>query len=122
MKNNLVKLFAIAVVIVPMFVIAAFNMNAAHGVPVVKEVTTADEDIAEVYKSKCALCHKPNAEKFFEPSKMDEVHVEIILKGKKAEKPPHMPAFEPKGMTKDQAKLLVSYMRQMRTPPSGGDK
>ena len=76
------------------------------------------EDVAAQYKKTCAVCHKAKAEKWFEPSKMDEVLVEIVLKGKKAEKPPHMPGYEEKGMTQEQAKLLVAYMRQIRTPAS----
>jgi hypothetical protein len=44
--------------------------------------------------------------------------IEAVLKGKKAEKPPHMPAFEPKGMTAAEAKALVEYMQELRKPAS----
>lgn len=114
MKLKRIKLFAIALIALPMFAIAAFKANP----PVSAVSSITDDDVATVYKAKCAMCHKANAEKFFEPSKMDEVLVEIVLNGKKAEKPPNMPGFKEKGMTDEQAKLLVAYMRQMRTPPS----
>jgi mono/diheme cytochrome c family protein len=124
MKLNQVKLFAIIVIALPVFVIAAFVASPAHAVSGNIVSGTAvlnnadDYDVGAEYKKACAVCHKATAEKFFEPSKMDEVLVEIVLKGKKAEKPPHMPGYEAKGMTDAQAKLLVAYMRQMRTPAS----
>jgi len=40
--------------------------------------------------------------------------VQAILKGKKGEKPPNMPAFEEKGITADQAKELVALMKQLK--------
>jgi len=122
MTLNRVKLFAIAVIAIPMFAIAVFKVSPVRAVSnSVKEnafmENVPQDDVAAQYKKTCAVCHKANAEKSFEPSKMDEVLVEIVLKGKKAEKPPHMPGYEEKGMTKEQAKLLVTYMRQLRTPP-----
>src|SRR5687768_4307209 len=108
---NRVKLFAIAIIVLPMLAIAVFKVSPVRAVS-----NIADDDVAAQYKKQCLMCHKANAEKFFEPSKMDEALVEIVLKGKKAEKPPHMPGFAEKGMTQDQAKLLVAYMRQVRTP------
>jgi mono/diheme cytochrome c family protein len=113
MTLNKVKLFAIAIIALPLFALAIFNASPSAGA--VSSVAT-DDDVAAQYKKQCLMCHKANAEKFFEPSKMDEALVEIVLKGKKAEKPPNMPGYEEKGMTKDQAKLLVTYMRQVRTP------
>ena len=44
----------------------------------------------------------------------DAALVEIVLKGKKPEKPPNMPAYEAKGITGDQAKALVAYMRSLK--------
>ena len=119
MTLNRVKLFAIAVIALPMFAVAVLKVSPVRALSndVGVKVAVMD-DIAADYKKTCAMCHKPNAEKWFEPSKMDEVLVEVVLKGKKAEKPPHMPAYEEKGVDKDKAKLLVAYMRQMRTPPS----
>jgi mono/diheme cytochrome c family protein len=112
MTLNKVKLFAIAIIALPLFALAIFNAAPAGAVSSI----ATDDDVAAQYKKQCLMCHKANAEKFFEPSKMDEALVEIVLKGKKAEKPPNMPGYEEKGMTKDQAKLLVAYMRQVRTP------
>jgi hypothetical protein len=40
--------------------------------------------------------------------------VDTILKGKKVEKPPNMPAFEEKGITGDQAKALIAYMKSIK--------
>jgi mono/diheme cytochrome c family protein len=110
MTPNRAKLFAAFLFILAVIAVTVFNSEP------IGTVVHAD-DVADSYKSKCAMCHKPTAEKFFDPSKMDEVLVEVVLKGKKAEKPPNMPGYEEKGMTKEQAKLLVAYMRQMRTPP-----
>lgn len=109
------KLCVLAAVAALLLAIGIFNINSVRAVSDPVRATT--DDVAETYKSKCAMCHKPTAEKFFDASKMDEVLVETVLKGKKAEKPPNMPGFEEKGMTADQAKLLVAYMRQMKTPP-----
>ncbi len=119
MKLNRVKLFVLAFIALPVFALAVFNASQVSAVSNLRAVPiAADDDVAAQYKKTCAMCHKATAEKFFEPSKMDEALIEIVLKGKKAEKPPNMPGYEEKGMTKDQAKLLVAYMRQMRTPAS----
>lgn len=72
------------------------------------------EDPAATYKAKCAACHTATASKFFDPAKADDVHVQVILKGKKGEKPPYMPAFGEKGMTEDEAKALVAFMKTLR--------
>ena len=71
-------------------------------------------DAAKTYKGKCVTCHGPKAEKKFDTAKPDDEHVQIILKGKKAEKPPHMPGYESKGVTADQAKALLDYMKSIR--------
>lgn len=122
MKFNRIKIFVIAAIALPVCAVAVFNANQVRAVSSTSYVAAianlTDDDVAAQYKKQCAMCHKPTAEKFFEPSKMDEALVEIVLKGKKAEKPPNMPGFEEKGMTNDQAKLLVAYMRQIRTPSS----
>ena len=75
---------------------------------------TQDFDAAKTYKGKCVACHGPKAEKKFDTAKSDEEHLQIILKGKKAEKPPNMPAYETKGVTPDQAKALLDYMKSLR--------
>ena len=71
-------------------------------------------DAAKTYKSKCVACHGAKAEKKFDATKSDDEHVQIILKGKKGEKPPNMPAYETKGVTADQAKALLDYMKSLR--------
>jgi mono/diheme cytochrome c family protein len=70
-------------------------------------------DAAKAYK-KCVACHGAKAEKKFDAAKSDDEHVQIILKGKKAEKPPNMPGYESKGVTAEQAKALLDYMKSLR--------
>ena len=71
-------------------------------------------DAGASYKAKCVACHGPTAAKKFDAAKSDADHAQIVLKGKKAEKPPHMPGYEEKGMTLDQANALVAYMRSIK--------
>ena len=72
-------------------------------------------DAASYYKDgKCVVCHGQKAEKKFDTAKSDDEHVQIILKGKKPEKPPNMPAYETKGITADQAKALLDYMKSLK--------
>jgi mono/diheme cytochrome c family protein len=72
-------------------------------------------DAASYYKdAKCNVCHGPKAEKKFDAELKDDELVQIILKGKKPEKPPNMPSYEAKGLTADQAKTLVDYMRALK--------
>src|SRR5262245_54336504 len=66
-------------------------------------------DAAAKYKQ-CVACHGAKADKKFDPAKSDDEHVQIILKGKKMEKPPNMPGYEAKGINAEQAKLLLDYM------------
>ena len=93
----------------PLLFLAAFKASPVRGA-----ATAFDEPVAE-YKAKCAACHTAGATKFFDPAKADEEHVQIILKGKKGEKPPYMPGFEAKGMTEESAKGLTAYMKTLRT-------
>jgi hypothetical protein len=74
----------------------------------------ASTPAASYKKLKCLTCHGAKAEKKFDATKSDDDHVQIILKGKKLEKPPHMPGYEAKGMTADQAKALLEYMKSLR--------
>lgn len=110
MKFNQLKLLVIAIITLPIFAVAVFKTNE------VRAVANPQADAATTYKTKCAACHTAKAEKFFDPAKTDEVLTEIVLKGKKGEKPPFMPGFEAKGMTAEQAKELVVYMRKLKTP------
>jgi mono/diheme cytochrome c family protein len=74
-------------------------------------------DTAAFYKSKCVMCHGKKAEKKFDTTLTDDQMVEVVLKGKKAEKPPHMPAYSEKGVTAEQAKALVDHMKQLKAMP-----
>jgi mono/diheme cytochrome c family protein len=105
-----IKFIAIAFLLLPLIAIALF-----HSAPV-KAVNAAADDPSVTYKAKCAACHSPKAEKFFDPTLAEEELSQIVLKGKKGEKPPYMPGFETKGMTPEEAKALVVYMKQLREP------
>ena len=91
------------------------------GIPLVATVllisvharTTSDDDAA-LYKSNCAVCHGATAEKKVDKTKADDELTQTVLKGKKLEKPPNMPAFEERGITADQAKALVGYMKSLK--------
>lgn len=72
------------------------------------------DDAAATYTAKCVACHGPKAAKSFDAAKADADHVQVVLKGKKAEKPPNMPGYEAKGVTEDQAKALVTYMKSIQ--------
>ena len=74
-------------------------------------------DPAAFYKSKCLMCHGKKAEKKFDTTLTDDQMVEVVLKGKKAEKPPHMPAYGEKGVTAEQAKALVDHMKHLKATP-----
>jgi mono/diheme cytochrome c family protein len=72
-------------------------------------------DAASYYKdAKCVVCHGQKAEKKFNAELKDEELVEIVLRGKKPEKPPNMPAYEAKGLTAEQAKAMVDYMKSLK--------
>ena len=76
---------------------------------------TPEFDAAKTYKGKCVACHGPKADKKFDATKSDDESVQAILKGKKAAKPPHMPEYESKGITAEQAKALLDYMKSLRS-------
>jgi mono/diheme cytochrome c family protein len=76
--------------------------------------STTDDDVAALYKTKCVACHGATAEKKFDATKPDADLADIILKGKKAEKPPNMPGFGEKGITPEQATALVTFMKAQR--------
>jgi mono/diheme cytochrome c family protein len=73
-----------------------------------------DFDAAGTYKAKCVACHGAKAEKKFDATLSDDTLLQAVLKGKKPEKPPNMPAFEEKGITADQAKALIAYMKSIK--------
>ena len=72
-------------------------------------------DPAAFYQSKCVVCHGKKGEKKFDATLTDEQYLDAILKGKKPEKPPNMPAYGEKGVTAEQAKALLEYMKQLRS-------
>src|SRR4051812_18167376 len=98
MKKNRTKItaiifFALSLLLGMIFRVAPVSVAAAPA-----------DDPAATYKTKCAACHTPTASKFFDATKADADLVQTIMKGKKGEKPPFMPAFADKGLTEDDAK------------------
>ena len=80
---------------------------------------TADDpfEAAGTFKTKCVACHGPKAEKKFDSTLPDAQLIDIVMNGKKPEKPPNMPAYGAKGVTADQAKALVEQMKQLKSAP-----
>jgi len=114
MTINRIKVLAILSVILPLLALTVFYKPTP-----VSAVKTEMGDAATTFKTKCAMCHSPKAEKLYEnPAAPVEQQVESVLKGKKGKKPPDMPAFGAKGMTADEAKELVEYMQELRKPAS----
>ncbi len=108
MTRNRIKILSIVALVFTLLALVVFTNKP------VKAVSSVVDDPATVYKAKCAMCHTPKAEKFYDPSRPEEEQVQAILKGKKGEKPPYMPAFEEKGITEDGAKALVAYMKTLK--------
>ena len=106
MTNSLIKLGVAfsGVMLAATFVVVSVRARAV----------TQDFDAAGTYKTKCVACHGTKAEKKFDATLADDVLMQAILKGKKPEKPPNMPAFEDRGITADQAKALVDYMKSVK--------
>ena len=73
-----------------------------------------DFDAAATFKAKCQVCHGAAAEKKFDATLTDADLVQVVLKGKKGEKPPFMPAYEEKGINEEQAKALVAHMKSLK--------
>ena len=96
--------------------IALFTMAFAVTVLLISAParTGSDDDTAATYKAKCAMCHGATAEKKMDKTKADDDLVQTVLKGKKVEKPPNMPAFEEKGLNADQAKALVGFIKSLK--------
>jgi mono/diheme cytochrome c family protein len=76
--------------------------------------TPSDDDTAALYNTKCKMCHGATAEKKMDKTKTDDALIQTVLDGKTAEKPPNMPAFKDKGLTADQAKALVGYLKSLK--------
>ena len=90
--------------------IAGFVMTSATA----RTGNAHDFDAAATYKVKCIACHGAAAEKKFDATLADAELVQIVLKGRKPEKPPNMPGYEEKGITEDQARALVAYMKSIK--------
>lgn len=94
----------------------AFLISAA----VFASATAASQDQFDsgaTYKAKCVACHGQKAEKKFNTTLADQELVDAVLKGKKSEKPPNMPAYGEKGIDAERAKALVEYMKGLKSAP-----
>jgi mono/diheme cytochrome c family protein len=107
------KTFRTKLIITGGFALFAGLVVLAGGEPATMTPVQTDETKA-FYTKNCAACHLPKAQKSYDPAKDDDHHVEVIMKGKKAEKPPHMPGYEAKGMKVEDARALAEYMRALR--------
>ena len=105
---KLVKNITIAIAAIFLFSVVLLSVAPAQG-------EAQPSDPAAFYKAKCVACHGPKAEKRFDAALTDEQYIDAILKGKKPEKPPNMPAYGEKGVTADQAKGLLEHMKQLRS-------
>lgn len=106
------KLRSLITVITAIFL---FSMVFLNVVPAQGDIQPSDP--AAYYKAKCVACHGPKAEKKFDTALTDEQLVDAIIKGKKGEKPPNMPAYGEKGVTAEQAKGLLDHMKALRSAP-----
>jgi mono/diheme cytochrome c family protein len=93
--------------------ISALAGCATVGIVSAAAVPRTEFNAAATYKSKCTACHGPKADKKFNATMSDDDQVQAILKGKKAAKPPNMPAYGAKGITAANAKALVDYMKSL---------
>jgi mono/diheme cytochrome c family protein len=76
--------------------------------------SASQDDAAATYKTKCVACHGAKAEKKFDATRPEDEMVKAVLTGKKMEKPPNMPAYGEKGVSEDQAKALIAYMKALK--------
>ena len=102
-----------------MKVISAATLMTAIGLLMVvgAQKSVQPSDTAAYYTAKCVMCHGKKAEKKFDATLTDDQMVEAVLKGKKAPKPPHMPAYGEKGVTAEQAKAFVDHMKSLKAAP-----
>ena len=106
MKVNQIKKVGIAAVAAAMLMSIGLLATPAR--------SANQDDASATYKAKCVACHGATAEKKFDPTIAQEEMVKVVLTGKKMEKPPNMPAYAEKGITEDQAKALVAYMKSLK--------
>ncbi len=98
-------------------IVAAFFIAAALVSATTRMTPEEPFDAAATYKTKCVACHGQKAEKKFDATLPDEQLADIVMKGKKPEKPPNMPAYGEKGFTAEQAQALVTNMKQLKSSP-----
>ena len=111
MRLTITRLVNLAAVVAGASLLATTAvLVSVHARPMVDDQFEA----AGTYKTKCVACHGAKAEKKFDATLSDADLSQIVLKGKKPEKPPNMPAFEERGITPDQAKALVAYMKTLK--------
>ncbi|MEP6742370.1 MAG: cytochrome c [bacterium] len=109
MKFTITRSMTLAVAAVGASLLTALLLAPIHA-----RATVDDPfDAAGAYKTKCVACHGPAAAKHFDKTKADDQLVDAVMNGKKAEKPPNMPAYGEKGVTAEQAKGLVDYMKKL---------
>ena len=109
MKLNKMKRMGIAAVAAATLMSVGFLAVPAR--------SASQDDAATTYKTKCVACHGAKAEKKFDATMAEDEMVKTILTGKKMEKPPNMPAYGEKGVTAEQAKLLLDHMKQLKSTP-----
>ena len=97
----------IALIILPLLAAVLLSTTAVK-----TKAASDDFDAAAVYKAKCAMCHGTKAEKKFDSSLPEEELIQAVLKGKDGT--PKMPGFESKGVSAEQAKALVAYMKSLK--------
>ena len=97
-----------------LMLVAAALIIAAAFLIVSTPARATDDDTATFYNTKCKMCHGATAEKKMDKTKADDVLIQTVLDGKAAEKPPNMPAFKERGVTPEQAKALVCYMKSLK--------
>jgi cytochrome c5 len=107
---EMMKLKTIAGIVLIVLVFAMLVVASA-------QTEVQPSDTSAYYKSKCVMCHGKKAEKKFDTSLTDDQLVEVVLKGKKVEKPPHMPGYADKGVSAEQAKALIEHMKQLKAAP-----
>ncbi|MDT7602160.1 MAG: hypothetical protein QOF61_157 [Acidobacteriota bacterium] len=107
MKPNQWKATAIALVVLPLFALSLVGSTA------VQTTSAQDFDAATVFKAKCAMCHGADASKKFDATKADDVLIETVLKGRDVA-PVKMPSYEAKGVSADQAKAMVAFMKSLK--------
>ena len=98
-------------ILVAVTAVILFTMTFWSLTPAQDEVKPSDPQA--FYKAKCVACHGAKAEKRFDVALTEEQQLDAILKGKKPEKPPNMPAYGEKGVSAEQAKALLDYMKQL---------